>query len=241
MDDQDQADQDHDSHIMVWNVDDHKRINKIEQEYDHQQSLHPQQPLERKFSTGDGGGGGYHRRESILKGMIKDIKDVTNVVHETATSTMSFFEHASLAISPTSMSSSSIDVGPSPGSGLQTEVDSTEMESNQSDEEFADYDGDEEECETLKGIEVRPPLDERPDMDASYVKIDDGKLLQQPLSVIEIGKDVMEGIEKESTPPHERTSSTGYALAANSSSSSVGTEGPPSTMEPKEDFTQHLN
>merc|ERR1712165_160708 len=97
-------------------------------------------------------------------------------------------EHAGLTISPTSMSSSSIDVGPSPGSGLQTEVDSTEMESNQSDEDLEDG---EEDCETLKGIEARPAIEQPGYVQSPNFILDYNNRPQQPLSVIETGKDYM--------------------------------------------------
>ena len=213
----DGSDQDHDSHIMVWHVDDHKRINKIEQTYEQISSFH--QPIDRKISTTSGGGisttdgpGSNHRRDVILKGMMKDIKDVTKVVHETATSTMSFFEHAGLTISPTSMSSSSIDVGPSPGSGLQTEVDSTEMESNQSDDDLEDS---EEECETLKGIEARPVLIEQPTfVESPNFILDYDVRPQQPLSVIVTGKDVVDNMSDEIRIPTPKPS-TAFAVATN--------------------------
>ena len=236
----DGSDQDHESHIMVWQVDDHKRINKIEQTYEQISPFHP--TIDRKISctrgisTTDGAG---HRRDVILKGMMKDIKDVTKVVHETATSTMSFFEHAGLTASPRSMSSSSIDIGPSPGSGLQTEVDSTEMESNQSDDDFEDG---EEECETLKGIETRPEVIEQPTFVESPNFILDYEVrAPQTLSVIETGKDVVDNMSCDELRSPIPKPSKGFALATNSSSSTVGSsEGPASVIEPKEDFTQHL-
>ena len=236
----DGSDQDHDSHIMVWHVDDNKRITKEASHAFHQ-------PLDRKLSkTGgygvsetDGGGAVSTRREVILKGMIKDIKDVTKVVHDTASTTMSFFEHNGLTFSPTSMSSSSIDVGPSPGSGLQTEADSTEMESNQSDD---DFDDEEEDCETLKGIIESAPIVEEPGyIEKPNFRLDYDREPQQPLSVIETGKDVVDEMSNEISIPTPKPSSTGYALATNSSSSTVGSEGPPSIMEPREDFTQHFS
>ena len=231
---------------MVWNVD-HKCIHKPGQRYEEMPPpFHP--ILNRKVSTVSGVGisetdGGIisRRRDVIIKGMFKDIKDVTKIVHETATSTMSFFEHVGLTMSPTSMSSSSIDVGPSPGSGLQTEVDSTEMESNQSDDGL-DIDEEEEECETLKGIESRPILDdEQTHLETPNFRLGDESRLQQPLSVVEMGKDVIDEMGNNGSKIPSPKSSTGFALATNSSSSSVGSDGPPSVMEPKEDFTQHLN
>ena len=225
----DGSDQDHDSHIMVWHVDSHKRI---EQKYE-QLSLF-QQPLARKVSETDGQGS--TRRQVIIKGMIKDIKDVTKVVHETATSTMSFFEHAGLTISPTSLSSNSIDVGPSPGSGLQTEVDSTEMESNQDEDESEDG---EEDCETLKVKEDRTAVEEPAYIERPHFRLNYDREPQQPLSVIETGQDVAEDLSSETTVPTPKASG-GFALATNSSSSTVGSEGPPSIMEPREDFTQHF-
>jgi hypothetical protein len=133
------------------------------------------------------------------------------------------------------MSSSSIDVGPSPGSGLQTEVDSTEMESNQSED---DIDEGEDECDTLTGVEARPTNEEPGYIERPNFRLDYN--VQQPLSVVETGKDVVEEMSNEISIPTPKPS-TGFALATNSSSSTVGSEGPPSIMEPKEDFTQHLS
>ena len=224
---------------MVWHVDDDKRINKIEQKYDKMAQISPfHSPLGRKASTTrdedtsvtDGGGS---TRRDVFKGMMRDFKDVGKAVHDTASSTMSFIEHAGLTISPTSMSSSSIDVGPSPGSGLQTEVDSTEMESNQSEDDI-----DDDECDTLTGVEAKEPIEDPTYIDKPNFRLDYD--IQQPLSVVETGKDVVEEMSNEISIPTPKPSS-GYALATNSSSSTVGSEGPPSIMEPKEDFTQHLN
>jgi hypothetical protein len=150
---------------------------------------------------------------------------------------MNYFEHAGLTISPTSMSSSSIDVGPSPGSGLQTEVDSTEMESNQSDEDLEDG---EEECETLKGIDTRPVIEQSKYVEAPNFILDYNGRPQQPLSVIETGKEMVDNMSDDisiSTPKP----TTGFALATNSSSSTVDSEVLPYVMEPKEDFTQHFH
>ena len=226
---------------MVWHVDDDKRINKIEQKYDRMAQISPfHSPLGRKTSNPNGEDtsvtdGGSNGRRDVFKGMIKDFKDVGKAVHETATSTMSFIEHAGLTISPTSMSSSSIDVGPSPGSGLQTEVDSTEMESNQSED---DIDDGEDECDTLTGVEAQETIEHQTNIEKPDFRLDYD--VQQPLSVVETGKDVVEEMSNEISIPTPNPT-TGFALATNSSSSTVGSEGPPSVMEPKEDFTQHLN
>ena len=227
---------------MVWHVDDDKRINKIEQKYDKMAQISPFRSAPgrtamttRDEDTSETDGGNNNRRDVIFKGMMKDFKDVTNAVHQTASSTMSFIEHAGLTISPTSMSSSSIDVGPSPGSGLQTEADSTEMESNQSED---DIDDGEDECDTLTGVEARPTHEEPGYIERPNFRLDYD--VQQPLSVVETGKDVVQEMSNEIRIPASKAS-TGYALATNSSSSTVGSEGPPSIMEPKEDFTQHLS
>ena len=117
------------------------------------------------------------------------------------------------------MSSSSIDVGPSPGSGLQTEADSTEMESNQSDD---DFDDGEEDCETLKGIiESVPIVDEPGYIEKPNFRLDYDRGPQQPLSVIETGKDVVDEMSNEISIPTPKPSSAGYALATNSSSSTA--------------------
>ena len=153
------------------------------------------------MSVTDGGSNG---RRDVFKGMIKDFKDVGKAVHETATSTMSFIEHAGLTISPTSMSSSSIDVGPSPGSGLQTEVDSTEMESNQSED---DIDDGEDECDTLTGVEAQETIEHQTNIEKPDFRLDYD--VQQPLSVVETGKDVVEDISNEISIPTPKPKSSG--------------------------------